>query len=204
MLIRCFLLLWGVGTFWFTAYLNWTINARSILPMVPAIGILLARRLERLQENPIPRFRASVGIPLCVCGVVSLWLARTDTEAANSARTAAFLVHQKTAAQDNVWFLGHAGFQYYLQSLGAHPYDWSHPETKAGDFLVIPYSKVWPEDVTSQFRGSRENIEFPMHSDASTTSPEIGAGFYHSYWSILPYAFGPVTSEQYAIIRLAQ
>jgi hypothetical protein len=139
-----------------------------------------------------------------VCGVVSLWLARADSESANSARTAAFLVHQKTVSASNVWFLGHAGFQYYMQSLGAHPYDWSHPETKAGDFLVIPYSKVWPEDVTSQFRGSRENIEFPMHSDASTTSPEIGAGFYHSYWSILPYAFGPVTSEKYAIIRLAQ
>jgi 4-amino-4-deoxy-L-arabinose transferase-like glycosyltransferase len=199
-----FLLLWVVGTFWFTAYLNWTINARSILPMVPAIGILLARRLERLEENPIRRFRVSVAIPLCVCGVVSLWLARADTESANSARTAAFLVHQKTASQDEVWFLGHAGFQYYMQSLGAHPYDWSRPETKAGDFFIIPYSKVWPEDVTSQFRGSRENIELTMGSFASTTSPEIGAGFYHSYWSILPYAFGPVPSEKYAIIRLAQ
>ena len=69
---------------------------------------------------------------------------------------------------------------------------------------MIPYSKVWPEDVTSQFRGSRENIELPMHDCASTTSPEIGAGFYHSYWSILPYAFGPVPSEKYAIVRLAQ
>jgi hypothetical protein len=34
------LLLWVAGTFWFTAYLNWTVNARSILPMVPAVGIL--------------------------------------------------------------------------------------------------------------------------------------------------------------------
>jgi hypothetical protein len=103
-----------------------------------------------------------------------------------------------------VWFLGHSGFQYYMQMVGAHPYDWSHPQTKAGDFLAIPYSKVWPEDVTSQFPGSRENIDLPMHAYASTTSPEIGAGFYHSYWSILPYALGPVPPEKYAIIRLAQ
>jgi hypothetical protein len=196
------LLLWVVGTFWFTAYLNWTVNARSILPMVPAIGILLARRLERRSENPTQQFKALVAVGFLACGVASLWLARADTESANSARTAAFLVHQKTASNDSVWFLGHSGFQYYMQALGSGPYDWSHPQTKPGDFLVIPYSKVWPEDVTSQFPGSRENIEVPCRDHASTTSPELGAGFYHSYWSILPYAFGSVPPDRYAIVRL--
>jgi 4-amino-4-deoxy-L-arabinose transferase-like glycosyltransferase len=198
------LLLWVAGTFWFTAYLNWTVNARSVLPMVPAIGILLARRLEERFANASRQFKALVAVGFLACGIVSLWLARADTDAANSARTAAFLVYQKKAGNNDVWFLGHSGFQYYMQSMGARPYDWSHPQTKPGDFVAMPYSKVWPADVTSQFRGSRENIELPMHSYASTTSSEIGAGFYHSYWSILPYAFGPVPSEKYAIIRLAQ
>lgn len=197
------LLLWVAGTFWFTAYLNWTVNARSILPMVPAVGILLARRLEKRSENPTRQFKALVAVSLFACGIVSLWLARADTDDADSARTAASLVQQKTAGS-NVWFLGHSGFQYYMQALGAHPYDWSHPQTKAGDFLAIPYSKVWPEDVTAEFTGTRENLELPMHDFASTTSPEIGAGFYHSYWSILPFAFGSVPPEKYAIIRLAQ
>jgi len=199
-----FLLLWVVGTFWFAAYLNWTVNVRSILPVVPAVGILIARRREKASVNPSRQYKASVVFGLLACGVVSLWVARADSDAANSARAAAFIVHQKTGNNNDVWFLGHSGFQYYMQALGAHPYDWSHPQTKAGDFLVIPYSKVWPQDVTSQFPGFRENIQLAMHAYASTTSPEIGAGFYHSYWSILPYAFGPVPSEKYAIIRLAQ
>lgn len=199
-----FLLLWVVGTFWFTSYLNWTVNARSILPMVPAIGILLARRMEKLSLNPTRQFKGLVAAGLLACGLLSIWLARADTDAANSARTAASLVHQRTAGNDRVYFLGHSGFQYYMQAFGAAPYDWSHPQTKAGDFLVIPYSKVWPEDVSSQFRGSRENIELHPDSYASTSSPEIGAGFYHSYWSILPYAFGPVPPEKYAIIQLAK
>jgi len=198
------LLLWVVGTFWFTAYLNWTVNARSILPMVPATGILLARRIERQYENPTRKFKALVAVGLLACAVVSLWLARADTDVANSARIAAVLVHQKTAGGNGVWFLGHSGFQYYMQTFGARPYDWSHPQIKSGDFLAIPYSRVWPEDVTSNFLGPRENIELSIHTYASTTSPEIGAGFYHSYWSILPYAFGPVPSEKYAIIRPAQ
>ncbi len=198
------LLLWVAGTFWFTAYLNWTVNARSILPMAPAVGILLARRFEKCSINPTRQFKAFVAGGFLACAVVSLWMALADTEAANSARTAASLVQQKTAGNNDLWFLGHSSFQYYMQALGARPYDWSRPQTKVGDFLAIPYSKVWPEDVTSEFRGSRENIELPLQSYASTTSPEIGAGFYQSYWSILPYAFGPVPSEKYAIIRLAQ
>ncbi|MCU1269989.1 MAG: hypothetical protein JWN74_1283 [Acidobacteriaceae bacterium] len=199
-----FLLLWVVGTFWFTAYLNWTINARSVLPMVPAIGILVTRRLDTLVKNPSRLLRTSVVAALLVSGTVSLWLARADTELANSARTAALLIHEKAAANDNVWFVGHSGFQYYMQSLGARPYDWSHPQTKSGDVIVVPYGKVWPEDVTPKFHGSREGFALPIRSHATTISPELGAGFYYSYWSILPYAFGPVPPEKYAIVRLEQ
>ena len=39
--------LWVLGTFLFTAFFNWSVNARSILPMAPAVGILIVRRLER-------------------------------------------------------------------------------------------------------------------------------------------------------------
>jgi hypothetical protein len=42
------LALWVLGTFVFTAFLNWTVNARSVLPLNPAAGILLARRLDTL------------------------------------------------------------------------------------------------------------------------------------------------------------
>src|SRR6266699_5047920 len=45
-----FLASWVVGTFAFTAFLNWTINARTVLPLIPAIGILLARRLENIRK----------------------------------------------------------------------------------------------------------------------------------------------------------
>ncbi|MEX2016503.1 MAG: glycosyltransferase family 39 protein, partial [Candidatus Hydrogenedentales bacterium] len=40
------LFLWFAGTFLFSAYLNWAINVRTILPLAPALGIIAARRLE--------------------------------------------------------------------------------------------------------------------------------------------------------------
>ncbi len=65
------LLLWVVGTFWFTAYLNWTVNARSILPMVPAIGILLARRLR----EALPKSDAAIQ-SVIRCRIVGMWSCR--------------------------------------------------------------------------------------------------------------------------------
>ena len=38
--------LWVFGTFVFASLLNWTVNARSVLPLIPAAGILIVRRLE--------------------------------------------------------------------------------------------------------------------------------------------------------------
>ena len=43
------LMLWVFGTFIFTGFVNWTINARSVLPLIPAAGILLARRVDALR-----------------------------------------------------------------------------------------------------------------------------------------------------------
>jgi hypothetical protein len=44
--VSCLLFLWMAGTALFAGFLNWTIAARSLLPLVPALGILLARRLD--------------------------------------------------------------------------------------------------------------------------------------------------------------
>jgi len=40
------LFLWVFGTFLFASYVNWTMSARNILPMTPAVGILVMRRFK--------------------------------------------------------------------------------------------------------------------------------------------------------------
>lgn len=73
------LLLWIGGTFWFTAFLNWTMNARSVLPMIPALAILLARRLETLAGKRARALKLSVASAWLVSGTASLWLASADS-----------------------------------------------------------------------------------------------------------------------------
>jgi hypothetical protein len=69
-----FLTVWMLGTYVFAVYLNWTTNGRSILPMIPPAGILIARRLEATEIGgsaecdgcPRPLDR------LCRCGLGEL------------------------------------------------------------------------------------------------------------------------------------
>src|SRR5580698_5696385 len=99
------LMLWVLGTFVFTGFVNWTINARSVLPLIPAAGILLVRRIDALQAVSMRWRPAMLAIPLAAAGAVSLWLTWADTELANSARTAATLIEQNTRNQPGeVWF----------------------------------------------------------------------------------------------------
>src|SRR3989454_5483769 len=131
-----FLASWVVGTFLFTAFLNWTINARSALPLIPAIGILLARRLENIRKASPRRLAASVVIALSLSGLVSLWIARADTELANTARSSAFTIYQRTHGKGGtLWFIGHWGIQYYMESLGADPLDWWNPQVNGGELV---------------------------------------------------------------------
>jgi len=201
------LMLWVFGTFAFTGFLNWTINARSVLPLIPAAGILLARRFDALQAGPTQLRSRAVVLPLAVAGAVSLWLAWGDTELANSARTAATLISEKTIEQRTgnqtctVWFTGHWGFQYYMESFGAQPVVLDDPPHRPGDFLVIAEnSRLF--DLRPSFVASREAIQIPMHLGITTAETKLGAGFYSFDSGPLPFAIGAVPPETYELIRL--
>jgi 4-amino-4-deoxy-L-arabinose transferase-like glycosyltransferase len=196
------LMLWVFGTFVFTGFLNWAINARSVLPLIPAAGILLARRVDALRANSIRWRPAMLAIPFVMAGGVSLWLTRADTELANSARTAATLIEQKTRNQPGaVWFLGHWGFQYYMESFGARPVVVEDPPHCPGDFLATAGDRLLLE-VRPEFVASRDVIQIPMRLGITTIQNELGTGFYSSDLGPLPFAMGPVPPERYELIRL--
>ncbi|MGA8151580.1 MAG: glycosyltransferase family 39 protein [Terriglobales bacterium] len=199
-----FLTLWVLGTFVFAVYVNWTANGRSILPIIPAAGILIARRLD---TRPKPASPVRLWVPLGVAGVFALWIACADAGWANSAKRAAEVIHQKTQTESGtVWFAGHWGFQYYMQANGARPVDVSNFSSsfRAGDFVVLPKNNTNLFEIAPQFVISQEVIELPMPRRAATMCPELGAGFYSSVWGPLPFAIGPVAPERYLILRLGK
>lgn len=56
--------LWILGIFTFGTWINWSINGRSFLPMTPAVGILLARRLDNCFLSSTRSQFLSCGLPV--------------------------------------------------------------------------------------------------------------------------------------------
>ena len=145
-----------------------------------------------------------LAMPLALAGAVSLWLTWADTKLADSARTAATLIEQKTRNQPGaVWFMGHWGFQYYMESFGARAVAVNDPPQRPGDYLAVVESnrlfEIRPEFVTS-----REVIEIPMRLGITSAQSQLGAGFYSADTGPLPFAIGPIPPERYELIRLGR
>jgi hypothetical protein len=200
------LLLWVVGTLLFASFLNWTVNARSVLPLIPAVGILLARRLEAAGGLAGKLPPSKLVAPLVVSVAVSLWVTWADASLANSARAAAQYVRDRVSAPGvNVSFEGHWGFQYYMQGFGFKPVNYRDSLAGNGDLLVIPdnNTNVSVQSIPLRLVASRKAFAFHMHTGVTTINPYLGAGFYSDAWGPLPYAFGPEhSSDGYTLLRL--
>jgi hypothetical protein len=195
--------LWVVGTFFFTIRLNWTVNARSVLPLIPAAAILAVRRLEIMHDAWTRSLKLRVAGALIVSGVLSIWVAAADTHLANLARAAAQNVRSRTSNEvGTLWYGGHWGFQYYMEQLGALPVDALDFQIRPGDFVAVPENNArlagFPPDMSFQ---KEAVLELPNPSGAAVLSWQLGAGFYSSYWGPLPFAFGPAPPERYTLMR---
>jgi 4-amino-4-deoxy-L-arabinose transferase-like glycosyltransferase len=200
---------WVLGTFVFSGFFNWIVNARSILPMAPAVGILLARRLE-LGGGALAHLRAGRphGIamfpkkPSSVClaagAILALLVARADFLLAGAVRNSAESVYAKYGrGGGTLWFEGHWGFQFYIEQLGqnAKPVVAGSSRPALGDFLAIPPNNSNINAPDPNYWHPLEAMLFGGPRWLTTTSREIGAGFHASVYGPLPFAFGRVPSE---------
>jgi 4-amino-4-deoxy-L-arabinose transferase-like glycosyltransferase len=200
------LLLWISGTLFF-CFLNWTVNGRSLLPIVPAVALVLWRQIERSRWLKESRSR-SIYLPIAfgAAASISLVVAQADYQLANTARTAAAEIRRKLNSfpPSAIWFQGHWGFQYYAQVQGMAPLDRKNSQIKRGDLVVIPLSNTNVVPVPSYGIEPVEVIrEIPCRW-LSTMNATLGAGFYSSVWGPLPFAFGPVPPEEYQIVRFRE
>lgn len=196
------LFLWVAGTFVFASFFNWTVNGRSILPMVPAVGIIVMRRLEDRSNRGNPQSPSFTLLPLAPALLISLSVAWADYGLANSARTAAS-EFAGTYEPAKVWFQGHWGFQYYMEKLGFKAYDFDHPPKSPGDLVILPQNNT---NIVPPTKGTAivvDGFQFTSSQFLTTMNKELGAGFYADLWGPLPFAVGRVSSEKYYVMKLS-
>ena len=192
------LFLWTAGTLTFGMGVNWVINGRSLLPLAPAVGILIARRLS-------PRHSARDYMPLVPAAVVALVVAAADYRQADADRDAARRIADACSGQpEKLWFEGHWGFQYYLQQLGGTALDQREEYLRFhnGDFLALPgnNSGVLYEPPAEAAREILR-IEQPLSPLAATMNEQHGAGFYSHVAGPLPFVFAPAAPVRYRVLR---
>ena len=190
------LVLWVLGTFLFAVFFNWIVNARSILPMAPAVGILIARRLEAGVLAGKKIRHGDIQICFAVGVALALLVTRADFRLATAVRQSA----EQTFARcgqggETLWFEGHWGFQYYMEKLGAKEVAAKQSVPKPGDFLAIPLNNSNVNEPDSAQAHPLRALLFQGPRWLTTTSKEAGAGFYTSTCGPLPFAFGSVPPE---------
>lgn len=189
--------LWIVGTAVFSAYLNWTVNARSLLPLAPAVAILIARHATAARNALIAAGAATAA--------VALLAGFADQSYANAQRDAAHQLMEHYAADGHrMWFEGHWGFQYYMQQAGAVPFGFD--QTLHGkDLLVTPSTNtLLLNDEQRPPHRVIETLTIPMSIPAATVSNPMKAAFYSDYMGPLPYVLGAPPPESYVVRRLGR
>jgi len=193
------LFLWVLGTFFFAGFVNWTVNGRSILPMAPAVGILLARAIDRQGETARRTRNWRIGWPLIPAAIVALSVCWADYTLAGTARDAAKTIHNAYRYRPNfVWFEGHWGFQYYMEAYGYRALDIKDSKPLTGDIVVLPMNNTNVVPLPKDRAFPLTVFEFISCRWLSTTNLLCGTGFYCS-WGPLPFAFGRVPAEKYYV-----
>ncbi|MCC6580280.1 MAG: glycosyltransferase family 39 protein [Phycisphaeraceae bacterium] len=193
---------WIVGIFTFTTAINWTVNVRSMLPLLPAVMVLLARELER---RPAIRFGAQrLGAALALTALMGLAATWSDFRTANADRHAArLIVNNLPPPKHRIVFQGHWGFQWYMQAYGAEPWDLEHLDLQGGDLLVFPTlnTNVTMDGIPPQAIRLVLNVKVAASRWIATMDARRLASFHASVLGCMPMVLGPVPPREYLVFQ---
>lgn len=181
------LVLWAGGTLVFSAYFNWTVNARVVMPALFPTVLLVIRWLETLPNSALwRRWLAFGSIPTLA---VTMLLATVDYQYANASRRFVTQHVRPMAKQgETIYISGHWGFQYYMEEIGATPIDENDFRLKTGDIIVAaennPHLRRLDIEIEAVARMSVSN-PYGVH----VMSLPSHAGFYANSWGMLPFNY---------------
>ena len=205
---------WTLGTFVFAAFVNWTVNGRTLLPIVVPAGILVVRRLEQRGGATNPWRFPLFSPPLVAAAVLAVWVGWADARFANVARDGVTQITTEFSNVRRIWFEGHWGFQYYLMERGALPLylrrtvvdgKSTSPWAMApGDIIAIPGTNTNITPIPKEWYTFKKYVYLPLGGWLSTVNIATGGGFYSDELGGLPFAFGRVNPEEYILLDVRQ
>lgn len=195
------LLLWITGTLLFACVLNWTVSGRNILPMLPAVALLLTRRLEKPGRLGARSGEYALAGSLTISLAIALSVTWADYKLANASRAEASILTRKLAgAVNGIKFEGHWGFQYYMEQDGASALDKFNPQLSSNEAVIVPLGNSYlfplPQDYFAPW------LRDEAKASAWLATMSCGAGFYSDGWGPLPFIFCTVPPQAYLVYRV--
>lgn len=195
------LFLWVIGTFIYLSLINWTISTRTVLPMAPAVGILLAQRFDQWKSRDLEKnliWRAT--FLLFLGAIAALLVSWADYSLANCQRTAAQNIYSNFKDSKNtLWFQGHWGFQYYMEAAGGKPLDFKNSSIKHGDIVIIPVNNTNKKRLSNDDFQYVKSLQIMPSQWIGTMQSSTGAGFYAAGIGPLPFSIGRIHPEEYLL-----
>jgi 4-amino-4-deoxy-L-arabinose transferase-like glycosyltransferase len=181
---------WIFGTFIFASLINWNVSGRNILPITPAIGIVIAKRLHNTSVPSKTFSWVGFFLPFTLVLSISILVSYADYHYANEVRSVAQRIGQlKSDSGRKLWFQGHWGFQYYLEQAGGTAIDFTETKLNPDDLIASPkFNSNVRIPKENYFDTVQEMYIYPL-AWLSTFNYYAGAGFYSSTMGPLPYTF---------------
>ena len=104
--------------------------------------------------------------------------------------------------QGKLLFMGHWGYQWYMEKIGATVFDGHRTAVKAGDWIVMSLNNY---GLFAMPRGKVETFDdFAIATDPwiSTSNGVAGSGFYFAGNTLLPFIVSPAPPETFVIYHV--
>ena len=174
------------------------VSARYMLVILPPAAIIFAKILDGL---PPGRRAALSYASVAVALVLSIALCVSDYIWALSYKRAAGYVKDK--GYNTGYFTGHFGFQYYLEKAGMTALEVNKPLSGGGYLIAARIPD--PQKPSSEITGRLKLVELkPLESGfpVRLMNQKVRAGFYSSYWGILPFNFSFTPIDDIAVFKI--
>jgi hypothetical protein len=172
--------------------------SKYLLPSVPAVAILILRKLPEAERSVTRWLTPSVATAGAVLGLFILLgireLARTQRRAVDE------LILPHTRLYERVWFAGHWGFHWYAEAAGAKPATFE-PAPLPGDLVVVSEIDLaqFPQRWTA--RKVVQTVSYPS-GWGSVMDHDRGSGFFSSAYGYLPWTPGSGNASRFEVWKV--
>ncbi len=114
-----------------------------------------------------------------------------------------FAVYVKQKGYNNGYFTGHFGFQYYLEKAGMTAFETKREDIEKGSYFItatLPDPQKPKNELILKLR-TVDRVSYESKFPVRTMSPSGRAGFYSSFWGILPFSASNKPLEDFYIFR---